>query len=173
MSDTSKRPPWRARDSRLVWLVLGIACWELGNHGLRAVHDLALFDKTRPHLAAAINAPLLPQEVDPSWILEGQPRFSSRVYAQTPSGKTLGGVWKVDGPTRFEWRFGLDETVYILEGAVNIEYQGRTFKLGPGDTAYFPAGTRATWHVPERLVKSFTLDEPGRVTRWLRVLFSS
>jgi uncharacterized cupin superfamily protein len=161
----------RVMSSRPVWLLVGLAVGGLAEPVARAAHDLGTIDKARRYLGAELKAPLEKQTVDPSWILEGQPHFSVSTWAQSPLGTSSAGVWKVEGPTRFEWQFGRDETVYILEGAVNIDWAGKTYALGPGDSAFFPAGARATWHVPERLFKSFTLEEPGRVTRLARKLF--
>ena len=67
-------------------------------------------------------------------------------------------------------RFGVDETVHLLEGLVEVKYQGREFTLKPGDTATFIAGTRSVWHVPQHARKAFSLHEPGRLVRAFRRL---
>jgi uncharacterized cupin superfamily protein len=48
----------------------------------------------------------------------------------------------------FEWRYGIDEAVYILEGSVIVhDAAGGTRRLEAGATAFFPSGSRAVWRV--------------------------
>ena len=130
-----------------------------------------LSEHARSHVAqlpAQTTAPLTPFTIDPSWVIEGSPVIRSAVYATSPDGKNLSGIWECVGPSRFRWHFQSDESIYVLEGMVNIEVDGTIHSYGPGDTAYFPAGMVAIWHIPGNFKKSFTLHEPGRVDRWLR-----
>lgn len=67
------------------------------------------------------------------------------------------GVWVApDAPgegTPFE--FPHHETVYVLEGEVDIEIEdGPTLHLGPGDMASFRKGVRSTWR-PQPGFKEF------------------
>lgn len=112
--------------------------------------------------------PLDPVTVDPSWVKAGSPNFRATMFASSPDGKRNSGIWICDGPSTFEWNFALDETVYILEGEVEITYQDKEFTLKPGDTAVFHAGTKAIWHVPKHLKKSFTLHEPEKLVKVYR-----
>jgi uncharacterized cupin superfamily protein len=114
-----------------------------------------------------------PMAVNPSWIKSGTPKF---MVAETSNVATVGvttGLWSCDGPGVFEWTYGTDETIHLIEGAVEIEYMGKTLKLGPGDTAFFRAGTQATWTVRERAFKSFILHDPGRLARLYRRVFGA
>ena len=107
---------------------------------------------------------LIPVSRDPSWVKSGSPNFRATMFASSPDGKMESGIWACDGPSTFEWNFGLDETVYILEGEVEIAYLGKNFTLRPGDTAVFHAGTKAVWHVVSKhLKKSFTLYHPEKL----------
>lgn len=89
-----------------------------------------------------------PAPIDPSWIIEGTPvaRYAplatgSDTYAST-------AVWDCTAG-RFNWYFGGDEAVYILEGEVVVTAPtGESRWLRGGDTAYFPAGTWFVWNVP-------------------------
>ena len=92
--------------------------------------------------------PLLGFSPDPSWLRSGTPNFRNAEISRSPDGRSIGGVWACDGPSTFEWTFFMDETVYLLEGLVEIDYQGQRFTLRPGQTATFHAGTKALWHVP-------------------------
>jgi uncharacterized protein len=120
--------------------------------------------------AQAVAKPLLGFSVDPSWVKSGTPNFRNVETVRSPDGKSVSGLWACDGPTTFEWTFYMDETVHLLEGFIEIEYQGKRFNLQPGDTATFHAGTKSVWHVPQHAKKAYTLHDPGRVAKlWRRV----
>ena len=120
--------------------------------------------------AQAVQKPLLGFSVDPSWVKSGTPNFRNVETVRSPDGDSISGLWACDGPTTFEWTFYMDETVHLLEGFIEIEYQGKRFNLKPGDTATFHAGTKSVWHVPQHAKKAYTLYDPGRVARlWRRV----
>ncbi len=82
--------------------------------------------------------------------------------------KVSTGLWSCDGPSTFDWVYAVDETVHVLEGEVEIAYLGEVLQLAVGDTAHFLAGTTATWTVPKRVMKSFTLHDPGPLARLYR-----
>lgn len=121
-----------------------------------------------PASVSSVHRPLTAFNVNPEWVLEGTPNFRATEISKSPDGRTTTGLWACDGPSTFEWQFGVDETVHLLEGLVEVKYQGRQFTLKPGDTATFIAGTRAVWYVPEHARKAFSLHEPGRLVRTLR-----
>lgn len=119
--------------------------------------------------AATVNKPLVGFSVDPSWVKSGTPNFRAVETARSADGKSITGLWACDGPTTFEWTFGLDETVHLLEGRVEVDYLGKRFVIQPGDTAVFHAGTKAVWHVPSHAKKVFKLQHPGKlVLAWRR-----
>ena len=126
----------------------------------------------QPSVSAKVSA-LRPMAVDPTWIKSGQPQFFHAVTAEVRPAGVSSGLWVCDGPGVFEWRYGTDETVHLLEGHVEIHYLGEILKLGPGDTAFFRAGTQALWKVEQRVYKSFILHDPGRLSRWYRRLFGA
>lgn len=140
--------------------------------GGMAVIDGARFLRQRPPAStAALQRPMAPVPVEPSWIKSGTPNFRLLETARSPDGRVISGVWACDGPTTFEWTFDGDETVHLLEGRVDVEYQGRRFTLLPGQEAVFHTGTRAVWHVPSHVKKAYTLHKPGRLVqawRWLQ-----
>ena len=62
-------------------------------------------------------------------------------------------VWECTAGT-FDWHFHFEETIHILSGEVIVtDEDGRVFRLGAGDTAFFRGGSRARWHIPEKLRK--------------------
>jgi uncharacterized cupin superfamily protein len=55
---------------------------------------------------------------------------------------------------RFNWHYGFDETVHIVEGSVIVSCAGTPpRRLEVGDVAYFPFGLTAHWHVEEYVRK--------------------
>lgn len=115
--------------------------------------------------SAAQAMPLKSISVDPSWVKAGTPNFRMATYATGLGNIT--GIWACD-PSTFEWQFAADELVYITDGSVEIDYLGSKFTLNVGDTALFLAGTKAIWHSPKGLRKSFTLYQPNFLVRWFR-----
>ncbi len=140
------------------------AVWAQGLNAVRQVRHLP------PPSQQATPLPLQPMTGAPATITLGTPNFRAAPYAASADGGTSSGIWASDGPSTFEWRFESDETVYILQGQVDVTYQGHQFSLRPGDTAVFQAGTRAVWHVPDQVLKSYTLNHPSTLTRWWRQL---
>ncbi|PXW97508.1 putative cupin superfamily protein [Sphaerotilus hippei] len=124
-----------------------------------------------PPSSGTQHRPMAAFNVDPSWVKSGTPNFRAVETARSADGRSITGLWACDGPTTFEWTFGLDETVHLLEGRVEVEYLGRRFVLDPGHTAVFHAGTKAVWHVPEHAKKVFKLQHPGPLVLAWRHLF--
>lgn len=112
-----------------------------------------------------------PKQVDPSWIKSGAPIFLAGEYAESPDKRASSGIWSCEGPATFEWQFGSDETVLVLEGRVEIDYLGEKFVLEPGCTALFYAGTGAVWHVPKYVRKTYMIHYPNYIVRWARHFF--
>jgi hypothetical protein len=55
---------------------------------------------------------------------------------------------------RFNWHYALDETLHIVSGEVFVtDEKGEVRRLGPGDMAFFPAGSRSIWQVTEEVRK--------------------
>lgn len=103
-------------------------------------------------------------------VTSGAPRFEAVSYASTHDGSVESGVFAAHGPSTFTWHYGVDEAVYIHEGEVTLDYQGRRFTARPGDTVFFHAGTDAAWTVPNYVRKSWTIYQPSLAVRlWSRV----
>jgi len=91
--------------------------------------------------------------IRPNWIVEGAPQARSKCLAQSADGTSRVVAWSCSAG-RFNWHYAVDETVYVVSGEVFVKGEdGQVCQLGPGDTAFFPAGTRAVWHVTERVRK--------------------
>jgi uncharacterized cupin superfamily protein len=109
---------------------------------------------TRPVVFAALaDVELAPNPICPDWIIEGAPRASAKRLAQSTDGTASVVAWSCTAG-RFNWHYGVDETVHIVSGEVFVtDHRGQVRRLGPGDVAFFPAGTRSVWHVPEQVKK--------------------
>lgn len=90
---------------------------------------------------------LAPAPIARDWILEGEPLARNRQVAGSTDG--LGSTWMWDCTAgRFNWFYGVDETIYLLEGSVTVvDATGQAHHLRAGDTFFFPKGTRFEWTV--------------------------
>ena len=90
---------------------------------------------------------LQPSPIRPEWILEGAPVARNAVLSRSADGGACTLIWDCTAGL-FNWFYEIDETVYVLEGAVVVRDEtGAEHRLGTGDTAFFPAGSRAVWRV--------------------------
>jgi len=122
---------------------------------------------------ASLAMPLEQYHAPEAEILSGKPNFQGTAYAVSADGKTVSGIWAAEGPSTFHWTYAGDEAVYVQEGLAEVSYQGRKFVLKPGDSAFFHAGTVATWTVPQHVRKSWTVHGANRLVRWWREVSES
>ena len=111
--------------------------------------------------------------VPADWVKAGSPVFRYCPYAESADRRSASGIWSCEGPGTFEWQFASDETVFVLDGRVEIDYLGQHFVLEPGGTALFYAGTRALWHVPHYVRKSYMVNYPNFLVRLVRLVAGS
>jgi len=96
---------------------------------------------------------LAPAPIHPGWILSGTPEARSKLLARSADGASSVMAWSCTAG-RFTWHYTVDETVHIVSGEVFVtDEQGVECRLGPGDMAFFPAGSRSTWRVPLKVQK--------------------
>ena len=94
--------------------------------------------------AAPADIELAPDPIRPSWIIEGKPEARSRRLAESADGTSSVMAWSCTAG-RFRWCYAVDETVHIISGEVFVtDGSGATRRLGPGDMAFVPAGSRST-----------------------------
>jgi len=87
------------------------------------------------------------------WILEGSPQASAKQIAGSDDGTMKVIVWSCT-PGKFRWEYSVDETVQIVSGEVVVtDHQGKERRLGPGDSAFFPAGSASVWRVVDEVRK--------------------
>jgi uncharacterized cupin superfamily protein len=103
-----------------------------------------------PVLVAAIAADddLQPAPINATWIKSGNPTTRSRRVVLVDDADFSGTIWETTA-ARFEWHYGPDELVWIVEGEVEItSASGRTFTARAGDAFFVPGGQVLQWNVP-------------------------
>lgn len=102
---------------------------------------------------ANLNVELSPSPIEPSWILEGDPRATSCLVSRSADGLGCTIIWHcTEG--KFNWFYDFDETILILEGAITLESEDMPAKrYGPGDVIFFKTGAHAKWHVEGHVKK--------------------
>jgi uncharacterized cupin superfamily protein len=104
-------------------------------------------------IAASTMTDLDAAPIVPSWILSGAPEARNKLLANSEDRTTYIMAWECT-PGRFDWHYTEDETLVIVSGEVFISNQaGQERRLGPGDMAFFPAGSSCTWRITEKVRK--------------------
>ncbi|MDH2351855.1 cupin domain-containing protein [Bradyrhizobium sp. SSUT112] len=93
------------------------------------------------------NVDLNPSPIEPSWIIEGNPKARSRLLSTSGCKTAWTLIWScTEG--RFKWHYDFDETIMILEGSIVLETDGMPPKrYGVGDVVFFRSGASVTWYV--------------------------
>jgi uncharacterized cupin superfamily protein len=103
--------------------------------------------------AAVAEVELGPAPIPQHWIIEGTPLARSKRLATSADGAAAVIAWSCT-PGRFRWRYTSDEISHVISGEVFVtDEKGDSRRLGPGDMAYFPAGSQSTWHVTQEMKK--------------------
>ncbi len=114
-----------------------------------------------------LDGDLRPAPGNPSWIRVDKPMARSAVIATRESVGSSTIVWECTAGT-FDWKYRIDETVYILEGSVVIQTDTmRPTRYGPGDVIFLMCGARARWPVEDCMRKLAFCRRPA--PRLLRV----
>ena len=116
------------------------------------------------------NVPLDPAPIPVDWILEGTPTARARVLSTSDDNRAMTLVWDCSAG-KFNWFYNLDETVHLLEGGMTLTDSTGTRAAKAGDVVFFPAGSKAVWHVDSYVRKVAFIREPvpAPVTFGLRV----
>ncbi len=105
---------------------------------------------------AALSASLIPED----WVLEGEPEAHALLHSESKDGMANTVVWECT-PGAFNWSYGCDETIYIIEGAATLtEAGGIPHRIGPGSIVYCPAGSEVRWDVFDTVRKVATERRP-------------
>ncbi len=110
--------------------------------------------------AAADGLEMKPSPIEPTWILSGNPVARIAEHSQSDDDAAITAVWDCTAGS-FNWYFGWDETVMILEGEVHVtDEDGNTKTLRAGDIAYFKGKTWATWRIEKYVRKIAFVRRP-------------
>jgi len=102
---------------------------------------------------------LEPEPIPPDWIVSGSPQARCKKLVRSRDWTSHVVVWDCT-PGSFKWHYGMDETIVIISGeAFMINQNGEERRFGPGDMAFFPAGSSCTWRVTQHLRKVGVLRE--------------
>jgi uncharacterized protein len=103
--------------------------------------------------AALTDLEMEPSPIEPSWIIAGTPVARSSIHSRSTDDQATTVIWDCTAGA-FNWHFGWDETVVILEGEVQVTGEDGTMRLlKVGDIAYFPAGSSAIWRIDDYVRK--------------------
>ena len=96
---------------------------------------------------------LEPAPITPDWIVEGKPEARAKELARSDDGTSVVVAWSCTAG-RFHWHYSVDETVHVISGEVWVTNEDDVERrLGPGDMAFFPAGSSSVWRVPAEVRK--------------------
>jgi uncharacterized cupin superfamily protein len=102
---------------------------------------------------------LNPCPIRSNWILEGNPIARNKVLSVSRDGTASTVIWDCTAG-RFNWSYGIDETVYVLSGSVTLKDSRGSRLVTAGDSVFFPAGSSAEWTVHDYIKKVAFLRRP-------------
>jgi uncharacterized cupin superfamily protein len=106
--------------------------------------------------------------IEPSWIRSGSPVARNSVLSTSADGDAATILWECSAG-EFDWHYGIDETVYILEGAVIIQSDSMpATRYSAGDVIFFKRGASARWRVEER-IRKLAFCRQVRDPLWIRI----
>jgi len=158
----------RSAPIRVLWLALGVLLSVLAAVGYEAIVYVKKGHPSLPQMAKALGTASVDDSINEAWVIEGVPKLTSTQFFRSIDGKISAGIWEATGPAKFEFHYGTDETVLVLDGAAKLTHDGETTDIAAGHSVFFRAGEVVIWEVPERIRKTWVLHEPGRVARKLR-----
>jgi uncharacterized protein len=102
---------------------------------------------------------LEPEPIPSDWIVSGSPEARCRKMVRSRDRTSHIVVWDCT-PGTFRWHYDMDEAIVVISGeAFMINHKGEERRFGPGDLAFFPAGSSCTWRITETLRKVGFLRE--------------
>ena len=152
----------------LCLLLVGLAL--VADFGMRLHTDRHGYTVFMDRLGEDRQLALNESTINPEWLISGSPSCGSLTFGKSHDGISSSGVWECRGPAKFEYHYGQDEFIFVLNGTADIQYVGKTFTLTSGESTHFAAGTKAVWTVHEHIRKAWWLHEPGRHVRYMRKL---
>ena len=92
--------------------------------------------------------------IQPDWVLEGTPTARIQLLSKSADRYSWNCFWDCTAG-RFNWFYGFDETLHILEGGFTLKdlLSGTTYRVVAGDVLYLPQGARTEWTVEKYVRK--------------------
>src|SRR6266403_3895234 len=110
------------------------------------------------------------------WLLSGAPETRKKLLLRTEDLLAQVIIWEC-GSVSYKWHYTSDEAYIVISGeGFMTDEKGIEHRFGPGDVAFFPAGTNATWRHPDHFRKvAFLKEAIGRpvgfgVKAWNKVM---
>ena len=106
-------------------------------------------------MASPLTLPSEPhaEPIPPAWVLSGKPVSRTKLLARSHDWLANVVLWECSAGS-FNWHYSRDEILFVISGeALIISTAGEERLLGPGDFAYFPAGTSCQWRVLQEVKK--------------------
>jgi uncharacterized cupin superfamily protein len=95
----------------------------------------------------SIDLPMAPAPINPDWIVSGAPLARLAEHSRSHDDAAVTAMWDCTAG-EFNWYFGWDETVVIVEGEVHVTAEDGTEQtLRAGDIGFFKGGTWANWRI--------------------------
>ena len=108
---------------------------------------------------ALADVQLEPGSIPQEWLLSGNPETRSKLLVRSHDWIANVVVWEC-GAVSYKWHYDQDEAYLVLSGeGYMTDEKGVERRFGPGDVAYFPAGTNSTWRHPDHFKKVAFLKE--------------
>jgi uncharacterized cupin superfamily protein len=102
---------------------------------------------------------LEPGLIPSKWLLSGQPETRSKLLGKSHDRLGYIMLWEC-GQVSYKWHYDKDEAYIVLSGeGFMTDEKGVEHRFGPGDVAFFPAGTNATWRHPDHFRKVAVLKD--------------
>ncbi len=93
------------------------------------------------------------------WILSSNPETRSKILGRSRDCLTHAIIWECVAVS-YKWHYNQDEAYIVLSGeGFMLNEKGVERRFGPGDVAFFPKGTNATWRHPDHFRKLAILKE--------------
>src|ERR1700756_912303 len=100
-----------------------------------------------------------PGSIPAEWLLSGQPQTRSKLLGKSDDRLADAMLWEC-GAVSYKWHYTRDEAYIVLSGeGFMTDEKGIERRYGPGDVAFFPAGTNATWRHPSHFRKVAVLKD--------------
>ena len=83
-------------------------------------------------------------------VLENKPEIDFRLedFVTVKDGSSVGAGFMSWVKGGFNWTLTYDEVDYVVEGIMEITYDGRTIRANKGDLVFIPAGSSIHWGTP-------------------------